>query len=350
MATCGKMVRSRGNVGALSLLICLQVLTGGGRSVPLGTNPTEALASQNPNVTQQKPQNEEPPSQWSPASATQSVPPPGDNATRPGVEAPSDAPTDQTGHQAHPLNTMDTSDSTTEQGPVSNGDPVTPPAKNHTDMEEAAATAASATAAKVTPASPDAPTTPVGVAQTEGSQTTASDSAAFTAPNPSTALPRSDTESYHGGEEDGGDEEDPRTYGGDDDDGDDGGDDVYGAADNPKEDKKAKGPGADRPDTGSQEVDSYNMGGRGLSLLLPPGHPGFPGGHCLHQLSQQEQHLPPGSEPPLEGRPVFPEHGGVPPPGPERPGGHAVPQDDPGLRVLIASFAQDVSACLHRGI
>uniref|UniRef100_A0AAQ4QRB8 Keratinocyte associated transmembrane protein 2 n=1 Tax=Gasterosteus aculeatus aculeatus TaxID=481459 RepID=A0AAQ4QRB8_GASAC len=94
-------------------------------------------------------------SQWSPASATQSVPPPGDNATRPGVEAPSDAPTDQTGHQAHPLNTMDTSDSTTEQGPVSNGDPVTPPAKNHTDMEEAAATAASATAAKVTPASPD---------------------------------------------------------------------------------------------------------------------------------------------------------------------------------------------------
>nr|XP_040037073.1 LOW QUALITY PROTEIN: keratinocyte-associated transmembrane protein 2 [Gasterosteus aculeatus aculeatus] len=257
MATCGKMVRSRGNVGALSLLICLQVLTGGGRSVPLGTNPTEALASQNPNVTQQKPQNEEPPSQWSPASATQSVPPPGDNATRPGVEAPSDAPTDQTGHQAHPLNTMDTSDSTTEQGPVSNGDPVTPPAKNHTDMEEAAATAASATAAKVTPASPDAPTTPVGVAQTEGSQTTASDSAAFTAPNPSTALPRSDTESYHGGEEDGGDEEDPRTYGGDDDDGDDGGDDVYGAADNPKEDKKAKGPGADRPDTGSQEVDSY---------------------------------------------------------------------------------------------
>lgn len=155
---------------------------------------------------------------------------------------------------------MDTSDSTTEQGPVSNGDPVTPPAKNHTDKEKAAATAASATAAKVTPASPDAPTTPVGVAQTEGSQTTASDSAAFTAPNPSTALPRSDTESYHGGEEDGGDEEDPNEpYGGDDDDGDDGGDDVYGAADNPKEDKKAKGPGADRPDTGSQEVDSYDM-------------------------------------------------------------------------------------------
>lgn len=45
MATCGKMVRSRGNVGALSLLICLQVLTGGGRSVPLGTNPTEGTWS-----------------------------------------------------------------------------------------------------------------------------------------------------------------------------------------------------------------------------------------------------------------------------------------------------------------
>ncbi|CAG08795.1 unnamed protein product, partial [Tetraodon nigroviridis] len=45
--------------------------------------------------------------------------------------------------------------------------------------------------------------------------------------------------------------------------------------------------------------------------------------------------LPPGSEPPLEGGAVFPEHGGVPPPGPERQRGHAVPQDDPGLYLLI---------------
>lgn len=45
--------------------------------------------------------------------------------------------------------------------------------------------------------------------------------------------------------------------------------------------------------------------------------------------------LPAGSEPALEGRPVFPQHGGVPPPGPERPRGHAVPEDDQRLYLLI---------------
>lgn len=45
--------------------------------------------------------------------------------------------------------------------------------------------------------------------------------------------------------------------------------------------------------------------------------------------------LPPGSEPTLERWSVFPEHGGVPPPGPERQRGHAVPEDDQRLYLLI---------------
>lgn len=44
--------------------------------------------------------------------------------------------------------------------------------------------------------------------------------------------------------------------------------------------------------------------------------------------------LPAGSEPPLEGRPVLPEHGGVSPPGPECQRGHALAQDDPRLHLL----------------
>lgn len=58
---------------------------------------------------------------------------------------------------------------------------------------------------------------------------------------------------------------------------------------------------------------------------------------CAHSASCLSLDLPPGSEPPLERWPVFPQHGGVPPPGPERQRGHAFPEDDQRLYLLIAA-------------
>lgn len=56
--------------------------------------------------------------------------------------------------------------------------------------------------------------------------------------------------------------------------------------------------------------------------------------------------LPLGSEPTLERRPVFPQHRGVSPPGPKRQRGHAVPQDDPRLHLLIhVKKEQNVQTC-----
>lgn len=56
--------------------------------------------------------------------------------------------------------------------------------------------------------------------------------------------------------------------------------------------------------------------------------------------------LPLGSEPTLERRSVFPEHRGVSPPGPKCQRGHAVPQDDPRLHLLIhVKKKQNVQTC-----
>ncbi|KAM8899577.1 keratinocyte-associated transmembrane protein 2 [Spinachia spinachia] len=247
MATWGKMGRSRGNVCALSLLVCLHILSSGGRPASPKSTAAAVITSQNLTVPTKKTDSSEPPTRGSPTNATQSTASAEDTATAPVPEAPSNnatGPKTPKEHKTHPVTVIDTSDHTAQQGLVPNGGAVA----------VAVAVTGSATAAKVTPASLETPTTPVKVAQTEGSQTRASEATPFPTVNLSTVLgtsdgtapPRSDLDDYADGEdEDGGD-----------DDGHYQDDNVYGGT-SLDETAKEQDAGRPKPDTRSQEVDSY---------------------------------------------------------------------------------------------
>lgn len=80
----------------------------------------------------------------------------------------------------------------------------------------------------------------------------------------------------------------------------------------------------------------------------------YRGCFLIHLMSVSKWHLcfftpdlPPGPESPLEGRSVFPQNRGVSPPGPERQRGHAVPQNDPWLHLLIHRRRNSVSTPAH---
>ncbi|XP_037324088.2 keratinocyte-associated transmembrane protein 2 [Pungitius pungitius] len=233
MATCGNMVRSRGNICALSLLICLQMLTSGCMSAPAPANTPEAITSQNVTVTTVTPTPEK---GRSPTNATQSTASAAEGATL----APSDnatGPKTSKRNQTRTPPVMVPSDSTTQQDPDPKGDPMTPPAKKPPAKD-------SAPPAEVTTASPEAPSTPAKVAQRKGSQTHVSKATPVTAPGTGegTAAPRSTAGVYEDGEDDG-------------DDGGVGEDEHYGVNDYPDLDSAKKTP---ERGAGGPKPDSYN--------------------------------------------------------------------------------------------
>ncbi|XP_075957874.1 keratinocyte-associated transmembrane protein 2 [Anarhichas minor] len=140
MATCRKMVRNKRHICALSLIICIQMLTSGCLSAPLNTT-TEApiqenrggITSQNVTTANKKADDTQPlPAQQISTTITDPKKPAtsaGDDSSD--AQAPSDIPGTATGpktsevlDKTNPAIVIDSSDKTMQQGPIKNGDAI----------------------------------------------------------------------------------------------------------------------------------------------------------------------------------------------------------------------------------